>query len=139
MNEIVYTNNANRQIVSHEDHMLELYMDAIKEYRSIFESNGYSLKVGLMWESIPKNAVSFQRESFRNGYRGYVFCSVQQDNKDVYVSSMDGEADFYPLSATWMVSCIHRKHCKLIVYLFAETNDAAADLREFLSKLKLIN
>lgn len=52
MKKIVYTNKIDDQIISRENHMFELYIEAIKEYIPFFEENGYSLKVGLMWELI---------------------------------------------------------------------------------------
>ena len=46
-----------------------------------------------------------------------------------------GEADYYPLSTAWMVSSIFGKFFKLNVELYANTDDADADLNDFLSQL----
>lgn len=135
MKELVYTGKIDGQIIHHEGHMLALYTEAIKKYIPFFNEYGCSLKVGLMWELLPGDIVSFQRGVFQNGYRCYVYCAVQKDNKDVHIVSTDGEADYYSLSTAWMVSSISRKFCKLTVSLFVSIDDVDTDLRGFLSQL----
>lgn len=63
-----------------------------------------------------------------------VLCS-SKDGNEVRIGSIDGEADYYPLSTAWMVSSIFGKFFKLNVELYANTDDADADLNDFLSQL----
>lgn len=136
MKKIVYTNKIDDQIISHENHMLELYIEAIKEYIPRFEEKGYSLKVGLMWNCFPSDTVIFQRCSFQNGYQCYVYCVVQKDGNEVRIGSIDGEADYYPLSTEWMISSICRNFRKLNVMLYESADDIDADLNDLFSQLK---
>lgn len=136
MKKIVYTNNTVDEIISHENNMLALYLEKIKKYRPLFEKSGCSLKVGLMWRHFSQDVVMLQRGSFQNGYQCYVYCIVQKDGNEDRIDSIDGEADFYPLSTAWIISSIFRKFFKLNVELYANTDDADADLKDFLSQLK---
>ena len=136
MRKMVYTNKIDNYIISHENHMLALYKEKIKKYEPLFEEKGYSLKVGFMWDLFPGNSVTFQREKFKDGYQCYVYCVVQNDNNDVHIASVDGEADYYSLSTTWMISSIFRKFCRLSVTLCVSIDDVDTDLMEILSELK---
>ena len=136
MRRMVYTNTINNEIISHENKMLALYLEKIKKYLPFFEKRGYSLKAGLMWKYFSSDAVMFQRESFRNGYECYVYCEVQENGKEVCLGGIDGEADYYPLSAAWMVSSIFRRFFKINVELYSNTDDADTDLNHFLLQLK---
>ena len=44
MKKMIYTKELDEQIIFHEDHMLALYLEKIKEYKPLFEENGVSLK-----------------------------------------------------------------------------------------------
>ena len=136
MKKMVYTNKMDDEIIFHENNMLALYLEKIKKYMPLFEESGYSLKVGLMWKYFPRDTVILQRGSFQNGYQCYVYCVVQKDGNEVRIGSIDGEADYYPLSTAWMISSIFRKFFKLNAELYANTDDADADLNDFLSQLK---
>lgn len=37
MKKMIYTKELDEQIISHEDHMLALYLEKIKEYKPLFE------------------------------------------------------------------------------------------------------
>ena len=95
-----------------------------------------ALQVVLLWNYFPRDTVILQRGSFQNGYQCYVYCVVQKDGNEVRIGSIDGEADYYPLSTAWMISSIFRKFFKLTAELYANTDDADADLNDFLSQLK---
>ena len=135
MKKIVYTKGIDSQIASHEKQMLALYLEKIKKYRPLFDENGYSLKVGLMWKYFPKETVILQRGRFQNGYQCYVYCVVQKNGKEVCIGSIDGETDYYPLSTAWMISSIFRKFFKLNVELYVNVDDADKDLNGFLTQL----
>lgn len=81
-----------------------------------------------MWDSYPRNTLAFQRGSFGNGYQCYVYCVVQKDDNYVCIASIDGEADYYTLSTTWMISSIFRKIYKLYVTLYVNMDSVDADL-----------
>jgi len=136
MKKMVYTNKIDDEIIFHENNMLALYLEKTKKYMPLFEKSGYSLKVGLMWKYFPRETVILQRGSFQNGYQCYVYCAVQKDGNEVRIDSIDGEADYYPLSITWMISSIFRNFFKLNAKLYSYTDDADADLNKFLSQLK---
>ncbi len=131
-----YTKKIDDLIISHENNMLALYIERAKKYMPLFEKSGYSLKVGLMWKCFPEETVVFQRETFKNGYQCYVYCEVQKDGKEVCVECVDGEVDYYSLSASWMISSIFRSFFKLNVELYENTDDADMDLNDFLAQLK---
>ena len=86
MKKMIYTKELDEQIISHEDHMLALYLEKIKEYKPLFEENGVSLKTGLMWSCFPNDTAGFQRTPFQNGYQCYVYCTVLKDGKEVQIS-----------------------------------------------------
>ena len=60
---------------------------------------------------------------------------LEKAKKYMRIGSIDGEADYYPLSTAWMVSSIFRKFFKLNAELYVNTDDADADLNDFLSQL----
>ena len=91
-----------------------------------------------MWKYFPRNTVILQRGSFQNGYQCYVYCVVQKDGNEVRIGSIDGEADYYPLSTAWMISSIFRKFFKLNAELYANTDAADADLNDLLSQLQYL-
>lgn len=138
MKKTEYSNRIDDQIIAHENHMLGVYTQQIKKYIPLFEERGCSLRVGLMWKSLPRNTTVFQRESFRNGYQCYIYCVVQKDDRDVHIHSIDGEADYYSLSTAWLVSSIYREFYKLTVSLCVSIDDVDADLNSFLTQLKHI-
>ena len=138
MRKFEYTNRIDTEIINHEKNMLSLYRKKIKKYMPLFEENGYSLKVGLMWKYFPRDTSILQRENFKNGYQCYVYCVVLKNGKEVRIRSIDGDADYYTLSSSWMISSIFRKFYKLNVELYTYTNDAEDDLNDFLSQVKIL-
>lgn len=59
-----------------------------------------------------------------------VCCEVQRDGKEVCVKSIDGEADYYSLSATWMVSSIERNFFRTKVSLYSDSDDIENDMED---------
>ena len=59
MKKMIYTKELDEQIIFHEDHMLALYLEKIKEYKPLFEENGVSLKTGLMWSCFPGTSAMY--------------------------------------------------------------------------------
>lgn len=135
MKKMAYTNKIDDDIIHHENNMLALYLEKVNKYIPLFEEKGYSVKVGLMWRYLPKDTVTLQRGNFQNGYQCYVYCVIQKDGHEIRICSIDGEADYYPLSTAWMISSIFRKIFTLNVELYANTDDADVDLNDFLSQL----
>ena len=101
-----YDKSKAQRIINYEDIMLKTYSKIISTYTSLFEQYDCSLKVRLFWIDFSTERRSNRRLPFRIGYACYVCCEVQRDGKEVQVKSADGEADYYSLSATWMVSSI---------------------------------
>lgn len=67
MKKMIYTKELDEQIISHEDHMLALYLEKIKEYKPLFEENGVSLKTGLMWSCFPNDTAGFKERLSKTG------------------------------------------------------------------------
>lgn len=89
----------------------------------------------LFWMDFFTEKCSDRRLPFHVGYTCYVCCEVQRDGKEVQVKSVDGEADFYLLSATWAVSSIERSFFKAKVSLYSDTDDIEKDIKELLRLL----
>ena len=107
-----YDKKKAQRIISHENIMLETYSKIISRYSSLFEQYDCSLEVRLFWIDFSTEKRSNRRLPFHIGYACYVCCEVQRDGKEVHVKSIDGEADYYSLSATWMVSSIESLQIK---------------------------
>ena len=72
----------------------------------------------------------FLLRGFLTVFCRFVFCVVQRDGKEVQVKRADGEADYYSLSATWMVSSIERSFLKAKASLYSDTDDIENDMKE---------
>lgn len=132
MIKFVYDKREAQRIINHEDIMLETYSKIISTYSSLFEQYDCSLEVGLFWNNFFTEERSDYRLPFRTGYACYVCCEVQRGGKEVRVKSLDGEADYYSLSATWMLSSIERNFFKIKVSLYSDTDDIENDMKELL-------
>ena len=130
-----YDQREAQRITNHEDIMLESYSKIISSYSSLFEQYDCSLDVRLFWIAFSTKKCSDRRLPFRIGYACYVCCEVQRDGKEVNVKSIDGEADYYSLSATWAVSSIERHFFKAKVTLYSDTDDIENDMNELLQML----
>lgn len=125
-----YDKSKTQRIINHEDIMLKTYSKIINTYSSLFEQYDCFLEVGLFWIDFSTEKRSDRRLPFHVGYSCYVCCEVQRDGKEVQVKSVDGEADYYSLSATWMVSSIERSSFKAKVSLYSDTDDIENDMKE---------
>ena len=125
-----YDERKAQRIINHEDIMLETYSKIISSYSSLFDQYDCSLEVRLFWIDFSTQKRSNRRLPFHIGYACYVCCEVQRDGKEVHVKSIDGEADYYSLSATWMVSSIERNFFKTKVSLYSDTDDTENDMKE---------
>ena len=125
-----YDKSMAQHIVKHEETMLKTYFKMIGSYSPLYEPYDCSLEVCLFWIDFSIEKRSKHRLPFHIGYTCYVCCEVQRDGKEVRVKSIDGEADFYSLSATWMVSSIERNFFKTEVTLYSDTDDAENDMKE---------
>lgn len=57
-------------------------------------------------------------------------CLYSKKNNGTGIKSADGEADYYSLSATWMVSSIERSFLKAKASLYSDTDDIENDMKE---------
>lgn len=55
--------------------------------------------------------------------------------KEVHIESNDGEADYYALSASWIISSIERSFFKINVSLCSATDDIENDMKEMFQLL----
>ena len=125
-----YDKRKAQHIINHENIMLETYSKIISSYSPLFEQYDCSLEVRLFWIDFSTEKRSNRRLPFHIGYACYVCCEVQRDGKEVHVKSIDGEADYYSLSATWMASSIERIFFKTKVSLYSDTDDTENDMKE---------
>ncbi len=130
-----YDKKEAQHIITHEGIMLETYAKVIRSFSSLFEQYYCSLEVSLFWVDFSTKKCSDRRLPFRIGYACYVCCEVQRDGKVVHVKSTDGEADYYSLSAAWMVSSIDRNFFQTRVSLYSDTDEAENDMKELLQLL----
>lgn len=130
MIKFVYDKSKAQQVINHEDRMLETYSKIISGYSSLFEQFDCSLEVRLFWIDFSTGNHSTDRLPFHIGYECYVCCEVQRDGKEIQINSIDGEADYYSLSATWMVSSIERFFLKARVSLYPDIDDIEDDMKE---------
>lgn len=135
MTRMAYSTQFVNQIIDHEDDMLSMYAQKIQEYIPSFQKLGYSLRLGLLWINPVHKCKAFSRIKYQNGYQCYVYCSVQKNGEDVTIANTDGEAEYYPLSAEWMISSISRRWFRLIVSFYKSVDDVDEDLQEFLFHL----
>lgn len=131
----LYTPDKDDEIVRFEKIMLEKYLKILGSYRTMLAQNNYSLKVGCGWTNFIKKEYSAHRLSFKNGYECYIYCEIQKNGKEVHIESDDGEVDYYPLSASWIISSIERRFFKLNVSLCSATDDIENDINELLQLL----
>ena len=130
MIKFAYDKKMEQHIINHEDTMLETYSQIISNYSSMFKQYDCSLEVGLFWIDFFAEKRSKYRLPFHVGYACYAYCEVQRGGKEVHVKSTDGEADYYSLSATWMLSSIERNFLKAKVSLYSNTDDIENDIKE---------
>lgn len=135
---LAYDASKDPLIQNHEDKMLETYSKMINSYSSLFQQYDCFLEVGLFWNNFSKKKRSDHRLPFQNGYSCYIYCVVWKDGKEVHVKSMDGEADYYPLSVSWIVSSIDRRLFKTYVSLYSDTDDIENDMKEMLRLLSSV-
>lgn len=133
--EFTYDASKDQLIINHEDLMLETYSGIISSYSPLFKKFDCSLEVRLFWIDFSTKKRSNYRLYFHNGYSCYVCCEVRKDGKEVCVKSTDGEADYYSLSATWMVSSIERNFFKTKISLYSYTEDIENDMKELFQLL----
>ena len=108
--------------------MLKKYSEILETFRKQLERYDCSLEIGMRWTNFLKNEYSVNRLPFKNGYECYIYCEVQKDGKEVCIKSNDGEVDYYPLSASWIISSITRQFFKIKVSLCLATDDINEDI-----------
>lgn len=125
------------QLYSFEKAMIEEYRTVINPYSQLFDELGYELKIELGWINSLKKEWSKQPLPIKNGYECYVYCIVEKNGRIVQIKSNDGEADYYSLIASWMISSVVRHFQKLVVKTYPRMDDDVADnLNGFLLQLR---
>lgn len=123
------------EIQDFETEMLNRYIDIIHPYFTAINKMGYELKVELGWANFLQKTWSSERLPLENGYECYVYCLVKKDGEEVCIKSSDGEADYYPLITSWMVSSVSRKWHRLKVSVYTNVDDVESDIDKFLFAL----
>lgn len=135
MIEFVITQEKDKELRYFEAKMLAKYKKVVDVYLPLFNENGCSLKVELGWLNSIRKKWSKNRLPPKNGYECHVYCLVERDGKEIRINSDDGEADYYTLETSWMISSIRRRFHKLNISLYASIDDVNTDLNGFLSQL----
>lgn len=130
------TREACNKMQDFETEMLNKYIDIIRPYFMVFNKMGYELNVELGWVNFLQKIWSSKRLPLKNGYECYVYCLVKKDGEEVRIKSDDGEADYYPLITSWMISSISRKWFNLKISIYTNLDDVEAEIDEFLLELK---
>lgn len=137
MKKRTYTKAIDQEIIAHENQMLNLYAQKTQRHRQDFAALDCILDVGLMWKPQKEKQAEFHRVEFKNGYNCYVYCVVKKDDKEIRIQSTDGEADWYSLSAAWLVSTICRTMGRPYATLYDEIDDDIdSTLQDFLHQLQ---
>ena len=120
-----------------ETEMFRKYKDIVDLYVPLFNKSECTLKLELGWVNSLRKTWSADGLPLTNGYECYVYCIIEKNGKEVHIKSDDGEADYYVLETSWMISLICRRFHKLRVSLFyASVSDVDNDLKQLLSQLK---
>lgn len=130
----IYTPEKSKKIISHEEQMFKKYSEIIDEYKNLFKEHDCTLNTCLIWTNSKGESFN-NRPPFKNGYECQIYCEIQRDGKEVHIDSTDGEADYYPLSASWIISSIFSHFFKLKAYLCSATDDIESDVYELYNLL----
>lgn len=133
---LTISGNKKNEIYDFETEMFAKYKKAVAPYLHLFHELGCELKLELGWANPIRKIWSDKPIALINGYECSVCCSVEKEGKELRIESKDGEADYYVLGTSWMVSSVCRKFLSLKLSLYESVDEVDADLMEFLSQLK---
>lgn len=120
----------------YENQMLEKYNKLIEKYYSSFNEFGCSLRVKIFWSDFFSKKCSDERLKFHNGYECYVCCEVIKNDSVVKIISDDGEADYYDLETSFIITSIEKHMLKLRVKFYPENPDIDDEIKHFIKMLK---
>lgn len=139
MIEFVIAGEEAEEIKCFETEMFKKYKEIVDLYVPLFYKSECTLKLELGWTNSLRKTWSAEGLPLINGYECCVYCIIEKNGKEVHIKSDDGEADYYVLEASWMISLVCRRFHKLRVSLFYESvNNVDNDLKHLLSQLKNI-
>lgn len=136
MIEFIINKEREKEICEFETKMFAKYKEAIVSYAPLFNKEGCELKLELGWSNFIRETWSANRIPLRNGYRCYIYCLVEKGGEEVRIKSDDGEADYYPMETSWMISAVSRRFHKLKVSLCEDLDDVDTDMKALLSQLR---
>lgn len=115
--------------------MLLKYANAIHPYLPEFDKMGYEIKVELGRLNMLEKVWATNLLPIKNGYECHVYCVAEKNGEEVRIKSDDGEADYYPVITSWMISSVFKKRFKLKVALYEDVDDVTADMNTIISQL----
>ena len=136
MIDYIITGEREKRIQDFEAEMLEKHKKLAIPYLPRFDVLGYELEIVLGWANLNRKTWSYNRLPIVNGYECFVYCLVKKDGEEVHVASKDGEADYYVLEKSWMISYVHRCFHKLKISLYESVDEVDADLNDLLLQLR---
>ncbi len=126
-----------QQLHAQEAEILKQYQKAAEGYLPAFAEKGCTLDISLQWSNSRKKIWSLTPLPLENQYECAVCGVLRKDGKEVRIPGEDGEADYYPLGRSWVISDVSRKWAKLRVVVWPEVDsDFSQDMACFLEQLE---
>lgn len=97
-------------IKNYENQMLKKYieyinyLETINDFHQFCDKYNCSIKIGLSWINQNTQKYSDYRIPITKDYSCCVYFELQKSNSTLCVKSYDGEADYYPISASWIIT-----------------------------------
>lgn len=141
-----YTADKKSLVTKYENQILSEYKkyiegtEIIKAFYSLCIKYDCGVKIGLCWINEIRNEYSKSRLLIEKGYCCLVCFELQKDGSILCVRSHDGETDYYPVSASWVITTASKSPFgkKLCVELFSESisEECQNDLQNLLNLLQ---
>lgn len=105
-----YNINKDSLIIAYENKMLIKYinyinnLDIINDFYPLCDKYNCSIKIGLSWINEHNKKYSNCRVPFTKGYYCCVYFELQKSGDVLCVKSYNNEADYYPISTSWIIT-----------------------------------
>lgn len=134
MIEFYFDKRKEKELFDFELEMFAKYKKLIGSYNHLFEEAGCELNLRMEWRNENQKIYSRNRISIENGYGCYIQCLVEKGGDVIKVKCNDGEADYYLIETSWMISSVYRYFRKLRVSLYTDLEDVDSDISELLTQ-----
>lgn len=131
-----YNESIDNIIYEHENKMLNLYRNKVNEYADAIKKYNCTFEVTCDWMNFLNDRHSNKRLPFKNGYQCIISCGITRNNALVCIDSSDGEADYYELFESWIITNISRCFFHLEVDLCTDMSDVEDDISMLINMLR---